>query len=188
MAGQFNIFANFDPLATLIDVFHNQFRDKYDTQLCAGGEEPLYQPGTGQAPACITFTRDYLASALHEVAHWCIAGPKRRQMPDYGYWYCPDGRSAQEQAAFERVEIKPQALERIFAHACAHPFRISADNLHAGLGASRAFVDGVHRQTLVYCERGVPDRAEAFARALARAFGQTDPLDGRHYQREDLSP
>jgi elongation factor P hydroxylase len=75
------------------------------------------------------YREDYFASALHEVAHWCIAGEQRRQQLDFGYWYAPDGRSPEQQGAFEAVEYKPQALEWFFSLACGYRFRLSADNL-----------------------------------------------------------
>ncbi len=53
----------------------------------------------------------FYASALHEIAHWCIAGENRCQQVDYGYWYEPNGRSEERQFEFEKVEVKPQALE-----------------------------------------------------------------------------
>ncbi len=36
-------------------------------------------------------------------------------LPDLGYWYAPDGRIEEQQALFEQVEIKPQAIEWLFA-------------------------------------------------------------------------
>ena len=94
-----------------------------------GFEEPVYLAGTSVAgePARIRYTRDYFRSALHEVAHWCVAGPRRRRLDDYGYWYAPDGRDAAAQAEFLRVEVRPQALEALFCAACNHPFRVSLD-------------------------------------------------------------
>src|SRR5690606_39383874 len=43
--------------------------------------------------ARVVFAHGFFASALHEIAHWCIAGDYRRTLHDYGYWYCPDGRT-----------------------------------------------------------------------------------------------
>ncbi|MEA7548766.1 elongation factor P hydroxylase, partial [Salmonella enterica subsp. enterica serovar Anatum] len=43
----------------------------------------------------------------YEISHWCIAGKARRELVDFGYWYCPDGRDAQTQSQFEDVEVKP---------------------------------------------------------------------------------
>lgn len=121
-------------------VFHN-----FDTRLCGGGAEPVYLAGP---PARIVYTRDYFRSALHEVAHWCVAGPERRQRDDYGYWYAPDGRDAAQQRLFEQVEIAPQALELIFCAACAHPFRVSVDNLDGGAADERAFAGAVRDAAL----------------------------------------
>ena len=84
--------------------------------------EPYYQPATGECDMHRLFYRsDYFASALHEVAHWCIAGERRRQLADFGYWYTPDGRSPQQQSAFEAVEAKPQPLDWFFSLACGYP-------------------------------------------------------------------
>ena len=51
-------------------------------------------------------------SALHEVAHWCIASAGRRRCRDYGYWYIPPPRDATAQTEFFAVEARVQALER----------------------------------------------------------------------------
>ena len=83
-------------------VFNQCFAATEHTQLRGGAEEPLYQPASGAGGMHLLFYReDYFASALHEIAHWCIAGSARRRMVDFGYWYAPDGRDAQQQAAFE---------------------------------------------------------------------------------------
>lgn len=158
-----------------------------NTRLCGGFEEPYYRPaGGGRSWHRVEFTRDYPASALHEVAHWCVAGQARRQLPDYGYWYAPDGRSAARQVEFERVEVKPQALEWIFARACGLRFRVSADNLKGGQGPSEGFKGAIWRRVQDYCRRGVNSRAETFARALAREFDRPQPLNPALYQLADL--
>lgn len=129
-------------------LFAQTFAADYQTVLVGGAEEPLYQPGS---PHRIVYTRDYFRSALHEVAHWCVAGEARRQQPDYGYWYAPDGRDAAQQRAFEQVEVKPQALELLFCQACGHPFTVSLDNLE-GLTeeSSKGFAHAVTAQAAVY--------------------------------------
>lgn len=153
-----------------------------------GATEPFYRP---KGPCCshstIFFTSDYISSALHETAHWCLAGEGRRQLEDFGYWYEPDGRNHSQQAEFERVEVKPQALERIFSFACGQVFRVSADNLNGGAKASAAFVDAIHRQTIAYCTFGLPTRAGAFAQALAKEFGRPGFLATEPYRRENLT-
>lgn len=102
---------------------------RHGVRLIGGGEEPLYQPGEAGSPARIRYTRDYAASALHEAAHWCIAGVTRRNQVDYGYWYRPPPRSQADQEAFCAVEVPVQALESRFATACGLPFRVSVDDL-----------------------------------------------------------
>lgn len=156
----------------LVQLFDSTFVEGYRTRLCGGAEEPVYVPAA-QAGALheIHFTRDYFASALHEVAHWCVAGPARREQEDYGYWYAPDGRSDQQQAEFERVEVRPQALEWLFARASGYRFRPSADNLAAQKGPSEAFLGRIHQQVLAFCEWGVSRRVELFLSALTAFYG-----------------
>lgn len=163
-------------------------REGLDTRLCGGHPEPFYRPaGEEYSYHRVEFTLDYPASALHEAAHWCVAGPARRQQPDYGYWYAPDGRTEAQQQLFEQVEVKPQAMEWIFSRACGLRFRVSADNLAQGLGPSDAFKAAIFEQVQTYCRQGLPDRAGKFASALAVEFGRPQPLSERLYQLADLS-
>ena len=173
----------------IVRVFNACFGDAegLKTRLQGGAPEPFYRPAGGQQSYhVVEFTFDYGASALHEAAHWCVAGSARRLLPDYGYWYAPDGRSAEQQAEFERVEVKPQALEWIFAQACGLRFRVSADNLDAGLGPSDQFKRNIWLQVQSYCRDGMNSRARQFAQALAAAFGTPDPLRESHYRLEAL--
>lgn len=102
----------------LVTLFNKTFLSTENTELAGGYNEPLYQPAMPDNPTHrILFTHDYFASALHEVAHWCVAGTTRRQQVDYGYWYEPDGRTQEQQHLFEKVEVRPQAFEWIFANA-----------------------------------------------------------------------
>lgn len=172
----------------LVQVFDRLFLNSHNVRLVKGGQEPIYLPVTKQrASAEIVFTRDYFASALHEIAHWCVAGAERRTQVDYGYWYAPDGRTAGQQQEFEQVEIVPQALEWVFSAAAGFRFRVSADNLDAGLGASEVFKHNIFLKVMEFCETGLPKRAGLFTRALASEFGCSDPLDTRHYSIESLS-
>lgn len=111
-------------LDQLTNVFHATVGDGFNTRLQGGASEPLYRPGE---PAVIYFRDDYVSSALHEIAHWCIAGPARRQQEDYGYWYSGN-RDETEQRAFECAESRPQALEWIMSEAAGIQFRVSFDN------------------------------------------------------------
>lgn len=163
--------------ADLVAIFDQCFAVEFNTVLRGGAEEPVYLPARGGAPVhTVVFTQDYFASALHEVAHWCLAGPARRQCVDYGYWYAPDGRSPEQQRAFEQVEVKPQAIEYHFTEACGAVFRVSADNLNQAMGASEHFRRAIVEQARAYCRTGLPPRAAAFARALAARYDQPIPL------------
>ena len=90
----------------VVAMFNQLFQEPEGTVLVSGAVEPFYSPGH---PNQVFFRADYVRSALHEAAHWCVAGRCRRALPDYGYWYTPDGRSAERQAAFFSVEasLKP---------------------------------------------------------------------------------
>ncbi|NRA84777.1 MAG: elongation factor P hydroxylase, partial [Gammaproteobacteria bacterium] len=87
----------------LITVFNQTFQSTYNTQLVKGGDEPLYLPasdGANRSHHQIIFARGFYASALHEIAHWLVAGSQRRLLEDFGYWYCPDGRDQATQLSF----------------------------------------------------------------------------------------
>ncbi len=148
--------------------FRDCFLAEHATILVGGGSEPVYLPSADPevSPHRIVYREDYLASALHEVAHWCLAGRARRRLEDYGYWYRPDGRSAEEQAEFERAEARPQALEWIFSEACGIAFHLSADNLSGAGGAGPDFEVRVHRVRAELLEVGLPGRAARFLAAL----------------------
>lgn len=155
----------------LVDLFNAQFAAGYDTVLVGGGDEPLYRPADAQHPRHrIIFTRDYFASALHEVAHWCIAGRRRRGLVDYGYWYRPDGRDADEQREFERVEARPQAIEWAFHVAAGSTFRVSVDNLSGAPADIERFRQAVFARLRDYHDEGFPPRAQRFIETLCRFY------------------
>jgi hypothetical protein len=153
--------------------FRDCFQAEFATILVGGGSEPVYLPSADpeREPHRIVYREDYFASALHEIAHWCLAGAERRKLEDYGYWYRPDGRNAEEQAEFERAEARPQAIEWIFSDACGFPFHLSADNLAAALGPTRRFEDSVRQAKAELLEQGLPERAARFLAALRAARG-----------------
>lgn len=172
--------------ADLIRIFNELFLADYNTELVAGRDEPIYLPADGEHPHHrIVFAHGFFASALHEIAHWCVAGAQRRQLVDFGYWYKPDGRSAAEQAEFERVEVLPQAYEWILSVSAGHRFHFSADNLAAGLGASEAFMRQVYERVLALLERGLPERPERLSAALRHFYRQPkltpERFDLRHH-------
>ena len=83
--------------------------------------------------------------------------------------------NAAQQAQFEQVERKPQALEWLFSLCAGVPFQVSVDNL-GGIAVDReAFTQAVHEQLCAYLTNGIPARAERFARALAKHYQQPWP-------------
>ncbi len=153
--------------ADLIRLFADCFADTYNTELVAGEGEPEYLPADTSYPHHrILFAHGFFRSALHEVAHWCVAGPERRLLPDFGYWYAPDGRSVEQQRAFEQVEIKPQAYEWLFCQATGHSFCVSLDNLNGDPSDATRFRQGVHAQVQLLFVQGIPQRPARFIQAL----------------------
>lgn len=150
----------------VIDRFNSRFSASEGTILVGGADEPYYEPGS---PNIIYFREDFVRSALHEVAHWCVAGSTRRTLPDYGYWYAPDGRDEAQQTAFYGVEVKPQAVEKVFCMAAGIPFKVSVDNLSVSLSdpAIVAFAAAVEEQFEILMIDGLPHRAEVFRHALS---------------------
>lgn len=150
----------------VIDCFNLSIGASTGTVLEGGANEPYYKPGS---PNVIFFREDFIRSALHEVAHWCVAGAARRSLPDYGYWYAPDGRDEAQQMAFYGVEVKPQAIEKAFCFAAGIDFKVSVDNLSVSptdpaIASFRAAVD-VEFERIT--SSGLPARAEVFRKALA---------------------
>ncbi len=156
----------------LIALFNQCFEVEYNTQLVKGGDEPIYLPADESRPYhAIFFARGFFSSALHECAHWLIAGEKRRLQVDFGYWYIPDGRSSEEQTLFQHAEVKPQALEWILSRAAGYPFRLSIDNLSGEESDPHAFIQAVYSQVKAYCEQGLSVRAKKFRDALCLFYG-----------------
>lgn len=171
------------PATPLIELFNQTFIPLRQTELVCCEDEPIYRPATADYPHHrIIFAHGFFASALHEIAHWCIAGSERRQLEDFGYWYQPDGRDSAQQAVFESVEIKPQALEWIFSVASRHPFHFSADNLEGRAGVSEAFQQKVWAQTQTYLTEGAPQDAERWIKVLCQHFRPEAPIRLEEFQ------
>ena len=181
-------------LTIVVKLFDKLFNKSYQTCLIGGAQEPLYEPAARiDQLHKLFFREDYLSSALHEVAHWCIAGPQRLLKQDFGYWYRPDGRSTNEQRQFEKVEVKPQALEWMFSIACGHQFSISLDNLSGSSSGSDAYPDGycavqsfkqaISQQCIDWCiSENLPSRADQFIKGLIEIFTTVNPYDAKLYQ------
>lgn len=165
----------------LISIFNQTFSTSLNTELVRGDDEPVYLPADAQfSRHRILFAHGFFNSALHEIAHWCIAGEERRKLVDYGYWYNPDGRDADQQQAFERVEIKPQAVEWGLAAACGKPFNVSTDNLNGVQPDRLTFQHKVYDQVLNYLQYGFPPRAARLMKAL-RDFYEQPPLNSGQF-------
>ena len=135
----------------LIHLFNSIFAqtnmDGVPTILVRGDGEPEYFASRDGNPARIEFAHGFFASALHEISHWCVAGKKRRQLDDFGYWYVADGRDEVTQKLFEQVEIKPQAIECLLNLALGRYFYVSQDNLNADFDTSNStFASDVYLQ------------------------------------------
>jgi len=150
----------------LISVFNRCFLDSYRCELVSGFPEPIYYPAENSTPARVCFREDFASSALHEIAHWCIAGEKRRQLVDFGYWYEPDGRTAKQQKTFEQVEVKPQALEWLFSLAAGIRFQVSVDNLAGEQTDTTGFKQAVYAEARSMISGQLPRRAQIFLDAV----------------------
>ncbi|CAH0525266.1 elongation factor P hydroxylase [Vibrio hippocampi] len=161
----------------LISIFNQTFFSQYNTKLVRGDDEPIYLPADSDYDYHrIIFARGFYASALHEIAHWCVAGPERRLLEDFGYWYHPDGRSEQVQAEFEQVEIRPQAYEWILSMSAGFGFTVSCDNLNGNFEPDRLdFMQKVQQEVLAILQQGLPPRVAKLSQAL-RVFYQVTPL------------
>ncbi|MAF75935.1 elongation factor P hydroxylase [uncultured Psychrobacter sp.] len=176
-ADDLKLLADDDKATTaLIQLFNQLFVDQ-QVELVRGAHEPEYFPANNGNLARIEFAHGFFNSALHEISHWCIAGQARRQLSDFGYWYAADGRSEAQQHAFERVEVKPQALECLFTLACQRPFQVSQDNLFAEFDTSRStFASDVYRQAQNYIAQpqSLPRDAQTLLKTLLSLFADKD--------------
>lgn len=171
----------------LITIFNNCFAGEYNTRLVKGDDEPVYLPADDQRNYhALYFAHGFFSSALHECSHWLIAGEARRQLVDFGYWYTPDGRTAEQQNIFQTVEVKPQALEWILSKACGHKFRVSIDNLNGAESNTETFKHAVYEQVLKYCANGLSQRAEQFRLALCSFYKTTINLQNEHFDLEEI--
>lgn len=151
-----------------IDQLNRRVLSQWNTCLRGGHAEPFYLAPAAGRPAEIRFTLDYERSALHELAHWCVAGNARRLIDDYGYWYAPDGRTGEQQQAFFQVEVRPQAIEHHLCDALGLSFDVSVDNLTSqavsGIDSFRLAVEQEYRQLH---DNGLPHRATLIRDCLA---------------------
>ena len=136
-------------------------------RIIGGAAEPLYLPVTQHRySAEIYFREDYAASALHELAHWCLAGKTRRALEDYGYWY-DSQRDEFQQQKFEAVETKPQAIEWMLSVAAGIDFRVSSDNFDIEKLDVEPFRECVKESVLAMIKTGLPVIVKVLGTCLA---------------------
>ncbi|MGC1511138.1 elongation factor P hydroxylase [Ketobacter sp. MCCC 1A13808] len=171
----------------LIQLFRECFEKQYQTCLVRGGAEPVYLPQSeGRLFSEIHFAHGFFSSALHECAHWMLAGEQRRRLEDFGYWYQPDGRNAEQQRLFEAVEVKPQAIEWMLSVAAGYRFRVSIDNLQGEATDPARFKQAVYQQVRHYLVQGLPGRAEQFRQALCEYYGTPRKLSLTQFDVETI--
>lgn len=172
----------------LIAVFNQTFGADFNTRLEKGDNEPIYIPANVNYEDYVSaeyhrviFAHGFYASGLHEIAHWLVAGKIRRDKVDFGYWYIADGRNEKQQAAFEKVEIVPQAIEWILAVAAGFNYRVSADNL-ADITIDRlSFQHKIYDQVKIYLENGLSCRTQHLVTVL-QAFYQTKAITLKDFE------
>ncbi|MBA2649187.1 MAG: elongation factor P hydroxylase [Legionella sp.] len=171
----------------LIKIFNDCFGFEYSTRLVRGGDEPLYLPASeSDSHNLLYFANGFFSSALHECAHWLLAGDARRKLVDFGYWYVPDGRTMAEQLLFQQVEVKPQALEWVLSQASAYPFQLSIDNLNGEDVDVAPFKQAVYAQVKAYCALGLPKRAQILYIALSVFYGTLGDLNIKAFDYNSL--
>ncbi|CAG21073.1 putative transporting ATPase [Photobacterium profundum SS9] len=91
------------------------------------------------------------------------------------------GRTDAVQAEFEKVEIKPQAVEWILSASCGFRFQVSCDNLSGDREPDRVvFTLKVREQVLRYLVQGMPERTQILSDRL-RAYYKIDSLTAVHF-------
>ena len=149
--------------------FNRCFGHSRQVRMIGGALEPLYLPAAEGRLAELYYREDFAASALHEAAHWCIAGHRRRLQMDFGYHYEAPPRSKAGQQRFFSLEIRAQALESIFTRAAGLEFRPSADNLEADLTVFSAALENARHDMKHWLHNSKDTRALQFCDALAAA-------------------
>jgi elongation factor P hydroxylase len=149
----------------IIESFNEEFKE-LNTVVKGGFDEPFYLAQNEDGYSEIQFRENFPRSALHEISHWCVAGVERRKQDDFGYWYAPDGRTQEEQDAFFKIEVLPQAYERYFCLALNMKFEPSADNLNGTVEGLEQFNSDLKDKFNELLKTGFPNRVERLYRRL----------------------
>lgn len=153
--------------AVLIEVLSSALPD---LTIQGGADEPFYEAATEGNRAILYFRDNYPRSLLHELSHYCLAGDRRRQLDDFGYWYFPCGRTEEEQLLFEKVEARPQGLEKAMCEAIGIKFTPSLDDF-SGRPASESFLQQLE-QTYQEMRVAAPPTAKKVLTALLALSNQ----------------
>jgi hypothetical protein len=140
--------------------------------ILGGAEEPYYSAPKENAKAVIHFRSNYPRSLLHELSHYCLAGDKRRNMDDFGYWYSECGRTKEEQQRFELVEARPQGLEKAMCDLIGIKFSPSLDDF-SGRPPSDNFLQSLEEAYIEMMTSPPPTAKEAL-HGLATSKNRTD--------------
>ncbi len=146
--------------AEICECFNRLFAIPFNVEMRGGGAEPDYSPPTAKQRGALVARADYAASALHEAAHWCVAGSARRRLPDYGYVYLPPPRNPPDQRRFFAWELRNQAVECYLCDAAGLAYRASADDPELALDALAAFEARVRALSLSPPQRALQLAAE----------------------------
>ena len=71
---------------------------EFNTRLIKGDDEPIYLPADAEVPYNKNRLRSWLLCQRHPRDFALVyCREARRELVDFGYWYCPDGRDARTQ-------------------------------------------------------------------------------------------
>ena len=164
-------------LPVFLNLLNTKYLNKFNTMIIGGFDEPFYQASVSGNSSEIQFSHDYFRSALHELAHWCVAGVERRKIDDYGYWYAEDGRDQKQQDAFFQMEIKPQAIEWAFSIVCGVKFEASVDNLHNSITGVDEFEKNLVVQLRSSLANGFNQRVTEIIQSIAEHQNIENPME-----------
>ncbi len=104
------------------------------------------------------------------ISHWCIAGKARRELVDFGYWYCRTDAMPRHKASLKMLEVKPQALD--CCSAWQRDIRLMlAATIWKDFEPDRVvFQRRVHAQVMDYLANGIPERPARFIKALQNYY------------------
>lgn len=179
------------PADEIITLFNDLYGARENTWLTRAEDDPCYLPGRGGQPRnLICFAHGFYTSALHEIAHWLLAGPDRRRLVDYGYWYQPGERSDAVRSRFFAVEKNNQSLEWFLTVAAGIRFFVSVDEPAMPAGRLQEFRRAVAERARQRVMEGLPAAAAPLLQALTGRYGTTAALSSlqERLRRREILP